>query len=232
MSERLVEYFRAGNVPRIDRESGVLYGVKILGTASRNRRSYPVATLRGAVPLYENAKVNLDHPDGGPLEPRRYTDRFGVVRNVVLREDEGLFADFHFNPRHPIAEQLLWDAEHAPENVGFSHNVEAVVERSDGEAVVREILSVRSVDLVADPATTSGLFESLENRSETEDLVEELRERLALYESLTAQENARFFASLYGLTGQKLKRALPQVRFCHKRRRSFGFVFFRIRSRR
>ena len=47
-----------------------------------------------------------------------------MIRDVKAG-GEGLFADFHFNPKHALAEQLLWDAEHAPENVGFSHNVEA-----------------------------------------------------------------------------------------------------------
>jgi len=103
-----------------------------------------------------------------------------MIRNVQLRENEGLYADFWFNPKHSVAEQLLWDAEHASDNVGFSHNVEAVVRRqtadgrrqqsSDGgtTAIVERIVAVRSVDLVADPATTRGLFESIENASQGE----------------------------------------------------------------
>jgi hypothetical protein len=55
---------------------------------------------------------------------------------------------------------MLWDAEKAPENFGFSHNVEAVVRLENGAQIVDKIVRVRSVDLVADPATTSGLFES------------------------------------------------------------------------
>ena len=156
---------------RIDRDAGVIYGVKIIGCDSRNGRHYPNDTLRQAIPLYENSKVNLDHPEGDPRKSRSYHARFGMIRNVQLRENEGLYADFWFNPRHTIAEQLLWDAEHAPDNVGFSHNVEAVVRRqiadnrrqsSDGgtTAIVEKIVAVRSVDLVADPATTQGLFES------------------------------------------------------------------------
>ncbi|MGL4595318.1 MAG: hypothetical protein ACRCUY_11360 [Thermoguttaceae bacterium] len=115
--------------------------------------------MKRAIPLYENSKVNLNHPDGDPRKPRSYQDRFGVIRNVLLRENEGLFADFQFNPKHAIAEQLLWDAQFAPENVGFSHNVEAVVRRNENRLIVDKIISVRSVDLVADPATTTGLFE-------------------------------------------------------------------------
>ena len=59
-----------------------------------------------------------------------------------------------------MAEQLAWDAEHAPENVGFSHNVEARIGRRGERVVVEAITRVQSVDLVADPATTRGLFES------------------------------------------------------------------------
>jgi hypothetical protein len=161
MTEILYETtYTAGDAVRIDREAGVIFGVKIIGCESRNGRHYPNDTLRQAIPLYENSKVNLDHPDGDPRKPRSYHARFGMIRNVQLRENEGLYADFWFNPKHTIAEQLLWDAEHAPDNVGFSHNVEAVVKRTSEPALVEKIVSVRSVDLVADPATTQGLFES------------------------------------------------------------------------
>ena len=161
MTEILYETtYTAGDAVRIDREAGVIFGVKIIGCESRNGRHYPNDTLRQAIPLYENSKVNLDHPDGDPRKPRSYHARFGMIRNVQLRENEGLYADFWFNPKHTIAEQLLWDAEHAPDNVGFSHNVEAVVKRTHDPALVEKIVAVRSVDLVADPATTQGLFES------------------------------------------------------------------------
>jgi hypothetical protein len=44
--------------------------------------------------------------------------------------------------------------------VGFSHNVEARTSRRGDRVVVEVITRVQSVDLVADPATTRGLFES------------------------------------------------------------------------
>ncbi len=165
---------------RVDREAGVLFDVKIIGCNSRNGREYPNETLREAISLYENSKVNLDHPEGDPRKPRSYQDRFGVIRNVVLRENEGLYAEFRFNPKHPVAEQLLWDAEHAPDNVGFSHNVEAVVRRENDKTIVERIVSVRSVDLVADPATTAGLFESesVVTKNVADDVVKELCERI------------------------------------------------------
>lgn len=161
MDENLQEFVDSRGVEvRIDRQQSIIRGVKLLGLESRNGRRYLPAALIQAVALYEGAKVNVNHPKGHPLAARDYQDRLGVIRNASVRGGTGLFGDFHFNPKHAIAEQLLWDAAHAPENVGFSHNVEARTSRHDGQIVVEAILKVQSVDLVADPATTRGLYES------------------------------------------------------------------------
>ena len=161
MNEMLQELVDSRGVSvRVDPRQGVIRGVKILGLESRNGRSYRPEALSQAAPLYEGAKVNVNHPKGTPNAPRDYQDRIGVIRNVAVRP-EGLFGDFQFNPKHALAEQLVWDAEHAPENVGFSHNVEARTGRNGDRVVVEAILRVQSVDLVADPATTRGLFESV-----------------------------------------------------------------------
>lgn len=161
MNERLQEYVDSRGVPiQTDRQSGVIRGVKILGVHSRNGRTYLAEAIDQAVSLYEDAKVNVNHAKGSPSGPRDYQDRIGVIRNVTARPDEGLFGDFHFNPKHALAEQLIWDAENAPQNVGFSHNVQAKTARRGDTVVVEAITKVQSVDLVADPATTRGLFES------------------------------------------------------------------------
>ena len=163
MSDMLQEFCDSrGASMRVDAQAGVIRGVKVLGLESRNGRTYLPETLAQAVRLYEDAKVNVNHPKGNPAGPRDYQDRIGTIRGVAMRAGEGLFGDFHFNPKHALAEQLIWDAEHAPENVGFSHNVEARTSRRGDRVVVEAILRVQSVDLVADPATTRGLFESAE----------------------------------------------------------------------
>jgi hypothetical protein len=117
-----------------------------------------------AIALYEGAKVNVNHPKGHPLSPRDYQDRLGVVRGVQFLSGDGLFGDLHFNPKHPLSEQLVWDAEHAPQNVGMSHNVLARTSREDGGTVVETITNVQSIDLVADPATTNGLYEQADSQ--------------------------------------------------------------------
>jgi hypothetical protein len=165
MSELLQEYVDSRRQQlRVDRAAGVIRGVKLLGLSSRNGRRYRENALVEAAGLYEGAKVNINHPKGHPLSPRDYQDRLGVVRGVQFRAGDGLFGDLHFNPKHAISEQLVWDAEHAPHNVGMSHNVLARTSRSGDETVVEAITKVQSIDLVADPATTAGLYEHVEGR--------------------------------------------------------------------
>ena len=162
-AERLEEYCtNAGVKPTIDRDKGIIYGVKILGSQSKNKGSkhfnYPSSTRERAAKLYEGAVSNVDHHLNG--QTISYRDRIGVIRNVSPKED-GLYADYHFNPKHELAEQLCWDAEHAPEKLGFSHLGDGRVNRSNPlQPVVEEITHVESVDLVANPASTNGLFES------------------------------------------------------------------------
>ncbi len=160
MSELLQEYVDSGSARlRVDRPLGIIRGVKLLGLESRNGRRYRENALAEAVGLYEGSKVNVNHPKGHPLSPRDYQDRLGVIRGVEFRNGEGLFGDLHCNPKHALSEQLMWDAEHAPQNVGMSHNVLARTSRDDGGTIVDTITKVQSIDLVADPATTQGLFE-------------------------------------------------------------------------
>lgn len=165
MSESLLEYAALRNPAlRLDRAAHRLRGVKILGFASTNGRTYELEAVRRALPLYEGARVNINHPPGAAPAPRDYHDRLGSLVDVRLDEAHGLFGDLFYNPKHPLVEQLLWDAEHAPHHVGLSHNVLARTVRRGDTTAVTEIVAVVSVDLVADPATTRGLFESEQAR--------------------------------------------------------------------
>lgn len=187
MADMLQEYCDSrGASMRVDAQTGVIHGVKVLGLESRNGRTYLPEALAQAASLYEEAKVNVNHPKGNPAGPRDYQDRIGTIRGIVMRPGEGLFGDFHFNPKHALAEQLIWDAEHAPENVGFSHNVEGRTSRRGERVVVEAITRVQSVDLVADPATTRGLFESAETTKPTLDDLK--RDYPELFESVGREQ--------------------------------------------
>lgn len=143
----------------IDKEAGIIRNVKILGCESKNGRYYLPECLKRAVSMYEGAKVNVDHALRSPSDPRSYRDRIGVLRSVRFEKDS-LYGDLHYNTKHALAEQLAWDAEHSPTSLGLSHNVEGKTSVKNGRLIVEEIVRVQSVDLVADPATTSSLYES------------------------------------------------------------------------
>lgn len=163
-TEQLSEYCTNKGVSlRVDRDKGIIYGCKMLGNQSRNAGSksyaYPYETRLKAVPLYEGIVSNVDHHKDG--KEVSYRDRIGIFRNVVAKP-EGTFGDYHYNPKHELAEQLAWDAENAPEKLGFSHLAEGRIVRKNGVATCEQITKAKSCDLVADPATTVGMFESME----------------------------------------------------------------------
>lgn len=211
MSELLQEYVDSRSQRlRVDRTAGVIRGVKLLGLNSRNGRRYREDALSGAIGLYEGAKVNINHPKGHPLSPRDYQDRLGVVRSVEFRAGDGLFGDLHFNPKHSLSEQLVWDAEHAPQNVGMSHNVLARTKRDGDETVVEAITKVQSIDLVADPASTSGLYEHAEvdsqNTAAADDTIP------TSWTSLTLEHLRRHCPELIIEVEQRYESQLAQVR--------------------
>lgn len=159
-TQLLTEYANNRNVAlRVDASRHVISGVKVLGLESKNGRSYTPESIRQAAGLYEGKNVNVNHPLKGKAgDPRDYGDRIGHLESVQVKAD-GLYADLHYNPEHRLAKQLAYDAEHAPNRVGMSHNVEGKTSQSNGKMTVEAITRVVSVDLVADPATTNSLFE-------------------------------------------------------------------------
>ena len=151
----------AAQPTRVERQGGVLRGVKVLGRVSRNGRRYSAVALKNALRLYEGARVNINHPDRArPATDRALVDRFGMLKKVRLRED-GIYADLHYLRQHPLAEMIAEAAERLPDALGLSHNAEGRTSRNQDAEIVEEITRVISVDLVSDPASTGGLFESL-----------------------------------------------------------------------
>ena len=140
----------------VEAEAGIIRGVKVIGFDSKNKRKYPPEVLKRSAHQYEGVKVFIDHTD--KATGRKYMERFGALKSARYVEGKGVYADHHFNPEHPTAKQYIWDAKNAPESVGFSHTAMlrfAVKPDREGNKIVEEIGEVLSVDLVADPATTS-----------------------------------------------------------------------------
>lgn len=142
----------------IDKEAGIIRNVKLLGFISKNGRNYTPEAVKEAVGLYEGVPVNADH--GDTKTPRSIHDRLGRVINVRFVEGEGLFGDFEFLKSHPLSERIIEAAERLPESMGFSHYADGQVRKVKGVEEVYKITKVKSVDLVADPATCNSLSEA------------------------------------------------------------------------
>jgi hypothetical protein len=156
----------------VDREAGIIKGIKILGFTSQNGRRYTPEACKAAISLYEGKKVNIDHPEKGPTQQRSTYDRFGKFINVRFVEGDGLFGDLLYLKSHEMAESVCEAAERKELNdvFGMSHNAqgEGSVDKQ-GIFVVSRITEVRHVDLVADPATTQSLTESASAKQKTEE---------------------------------------------------------------
>lgn len=155
----LIERAALGTPSAVDESAGVLRGVKVLGLESRNGRRYMPEAVRSAAPLYEGAAVRVDHPDD-PDAQRPVSSTIGWLRNIRFIEGRGLYGDLHVLTTHPLSKQLFEAARRNPRLLGLSHNATGDCDREGRTLVVRAITEVRSVDLVSDPATTRGLFES------------------------------------------------------------------------
>jgi len=149
-TQQVLEYSEPGV------RGNVIRGVKIIGTRSKHGRDYPLAVLREAIPLYEDAPVFMAHPDGREKRQgsRQLGDHFGSLEKVS-ENGAGLYADLRVKRTHPQAKSILESALTA--KFGLSHN--AVVTMTDDGKIVTEIVAVNSVDLVNSPATTRTLFE-------------------------------------------------------------------------
>ena len=157
----VLEFMRQDKPCRVDKEKGVIYGVHICGLESKNGGRYTTSGLEAARDLYEGTKCNINHPDRAqPGKDRMVGDRFGVYHNVVIGQD-GAYADLHYLKSHPLADMVCESAERMPEALGFSQNAKTIqIPDGNGGIIHESITRVRSVDLVADPATTSSIFES------------------------------------------------------------------------
>src|SRR5262245_47856743 len=151
----LFEAARAGGTPRVDREAGIVYGVKVLGRSSKNGHEYAQDSL--ALSLLEGKNVGSNHRARG--KDADVEGRFGQLRGAVRRAD-GWYADLHCLTTHPMTARVMEAAEKMPGLFGLSILGDGRKIRRGGKLVVESVTSLESVDLVADPATVAGLYES------------------------------------------------------------------------
>jgi uncharacterized protein YbjQ (UPF0145 family) len=109
--------------------------------------------------LYEGKRVNAGHARGaGERDPR---DTYAYLEGLS-KEPDGLYARRLrlLNPKGDFEQRLMSAAENAPHLYGLSHTARGREKVGSGGAVIESVESVESVDLVTDPATVSGFYES------------------------------------------------------------------------
>ena len=140
-------------------ESGqrIIKGVCLLGSKSAHGYSYPDEVMVRAIQdnLYEGVRCYVNHDRGGGV--RDVMDLAGMVENA--RHEPGrIRGDIRLLPDAPG--KKVWDiSQMMPRCAGFSHVADGRLGQRDGKKVVEAISRVFSVDLVATPATTGGMYE-------------------------------------------------------------------------
>lgn len=170
----------ASTPSKVDREAGIIYGVKILGTKSQNRvpaavapdgpvgYSYNKTARQQMAELCEGMQVNIDHPEREKVtKARSFRDRFGKLQDVTEKAD-GVYGNLHYLKSHPLAEQVCEAAERMPDVFGLSPVAHTEIGYNGSGYVVEGVTRVRSVDVVGKPATNSTLFEGHEDDEEEE----------------------------------------------------------------
>src|SRR5262249_17173394 len=98
LMSRFVSEASIGLAPdsRVDQEAGIIRSVKVLGSASRNGRTYPPALLAECYGVYEGSQVYADHDyqqlKSGKARPLGSWG--GVLRGASFHND-AIFADLH-----------------------------------------------------------------------------------------------------------------------------------------
>lgn len=139
----------------------IIRNVVLLGAESKNKRRYTEQCMKSAVGLYENCQAFVNHPTKeeerqGMRDVRGLAGKFTGVRF----EGGKIRANFQGLPDDPAAKKFMAIAESMPEIAGLSQNASGKIRVEGGIQIVESIHKVHSVDLVANPATTNGLYEN------------------------------------------------------------------------
>lgn len=169
-SEVLHESFEGSPFTESHISGNVIHNVKLLGSVSRNKRTYSEQAMKDAVRLYENAPAFFDHPTkselrdrdgvrsvrdlaGKILSPRRSPGEIrGDIQMIDIPENGSV------NPKTFLTALV----EQMPDMAGFSHRAQGVLKKGADGDVVESLSDVFALELVTEPATSNGLFESLE----------------------------------------------------------------------
>lgn len=142
----------------VDVEKGTISGVRLCGEHSANGRRYPKSAFTDAVEKYEGKKSYYGHGNGGERELNSLAAK---IVNVTIDSDGLPRGTLQVFKAHKDAALLFEVANTAPEAIGMSHVADCKSRYQGGIEIIESIVSVKSVDIVMDPATNpKGFAES------------------------------------------------------------------------
>ena len=141
--------------------SYIIKGMSLLGPKSKNNRSYSKDVRKNAIKVFEGIRAYCNHPAKGKEdETRMVQELIGRHKNVRFDETTDMLrSDLHLSPTETVKKFIIPHAKTNPEIIGNSINASGKL--SNDGTIVMEITNGRSVDIVSDPATTNGLYESV-----------------------------------------------------------------------
>lgn len=162
----VIERIHGSTPHKVDREKGIIFGVKISGLKSGNGYIYDDgAYSQESLKHYEGKSVFRDH--GAKIGANRSAlDLIGWLYDCEIKDREPYGNLRLLNPATDFSTSLMNAAEHKPDLFGLSHEAR-VKWKTPAKTVAESILAVRSIDIVCDPATTSSLFEQRRNQVTT-----------------------------------------------------------------
>ncbi len=148
----------------VDRDAGIIHNVSLLGRVSANGRTYSDRAMGEAAELHKGVGVYVDHPghsessDRGGVRSVRDLAGQVISARVVGDRVKGSVQVL----RGPDPGELLLALAEMPDVAGFSHRATGTTSRDgSGREIVDSITAVHGADIVSDPATVAGLFESI-----------------------------------------------------------------------
>ena len=168
--------------------SFILENMAVIGAKSKNDRTYPAETRKKALKLFEGAKAYANHQrKGEENHARGVAEAIGIHRNVYYDPASDMIrSNLHLSPTDFVKGYIIPHAKANPSIIGNSINGGGKLS-ADGKEVL-EITKISSIDLVTDPATTNGLFESVDNTNSGGEEIMTLKE---LLENKALSEEAR-----------------------------------------
>lgn len=167
----------------VDREEGMIRGVKLCSKHSKNNREYTRNALEDLTKLYEYLPIRIDHDEKG------YLKTVGSVQKTEMnRIDYEIRGDISLNKGHPAYDQIMEDAEHRPHLLKLSHEIPArgyQATRKGDKLVVDRVHKVDCFAIVTNGGVNNSLFEGKEDEDVEIKSLAELKEAMpALYEEL------------------------------------------------